>query len=37
LTVTAGLRDRWQVPQDLVEKANTVVDATGVHKKPSGK
>jgi putative ABC transport system substrate-binding protein len=33
LTALDGLKDAWQVPPDLLAKATTVVDATGVHVK----
>lgn len=33
LKAMEGLKDRWQVPADLVEKAGVLVDETGVHKK----
>jgi ABC-type uncharacterized transport system substrate-binding protein len=29
----AKLRDRWEIPEDVVERANVVVDASGVHVK----
>jgi len=30
-TALAGLRQRWQIPQKILERANTVVDETGIH------
>jgi len=30
-TALAGLRQRWQIPQNVLERANTVVDETGIH------
>jgi putative ABC transport system substrate-binding protein len=30
-TALAGLRQRWQIPQKVLERANTVVDETGIH------
>ena len=37
-TVLMGLQERWQISQKVLERANTVVDATGVHiRVPGGK
>jgi putative tryptophan/tyrosine transport system substrate-binding protein len=30
-TALTGLRQRWQIPEKFIERANTVVDAAGVH------
>ena len=37
LTVLKGLKDPWQVPLDIRQKANILVDETGVHEKQLGK
>jgi len=26
-----GLRERWKLPDDVVQRANVVVDASGIH------
>jgi putative ABC transport system substrate-binding protein len=33
LTALSGLKDAWQVPPELLAKADTVIDATGTHLK----
>jgi len=33
LTALNGLKDAWQVPPELLAKADTVIDATGTHLK----
>jgi len=32
-TVTKGLRQRWSVPDDILRRANVVVDESGIHKR----
>jgi ABC-type uncharacterized transport system substrate-binding protein len=32
-TALAGLRDPWKVPQDILDRANVVIDESGVHEK----
>jgi ABC-type uncharacterized transport system substrate-binding protein len=32
-TVLAGLKDSWRLPQDLLARADTVIDASGTHNK----
>ena len=32
-TATVGLKETWRIPDDVVQKADVVVDATGVHKR----
>jgi len=32
-TVTKGLRQHWSVPDDIVRRANVVVDGSGIHKR----
>jgi ABC-type uncharacterized transport system substrate-binding protein len=32
-TATKGLRQRWQVPHNILQRANVVVDETGIHRR----
>jgi hypothetical protein len=32
-TATKGLKQRWSVPDDILHRANVVVDTSGIHKR----